>query len=220
MYNGIIFDKDGTLITIDRLWSTVYRNALKQLAEQFEMTVNLEDSYRQIGIEGEKVTEESIAAIGTVSEVLKGVVGDCFDMDYREVLMAFEALVLKEVKENLNLVEWIHEDIPEMLQMLKKKDIKMAVVTADSMENTLIMLEHLEASQYFTFIGSGDDMDRSPKPSPDQGHVFLEDHQLAKEKVLMVGDSQYDALFAERLGVPFFRISEGKDIQRLAVKVR
>lgn len=80
--------------------------------------------------------------------------------------------------------------------------------------HTEYMLKAFELYHHFDYIGCGDDP-LSPKPAIDHGLAFVDKFQLFTHEMLMVGDSVYDAMFAERLNMGFKEIRSTDDLEKL-----
>ncbi|SHH33640.1 HAD family hydrolase [Clostridium grantii] len=224
MYNAVIFDKDGTLMNTDKLWNKVYREAIAILAENYGLDLDFDKVMLSIGIIDDNLKKDSLASIGSVKEVLDEIIKsysldiDNSSMEY--MLESFEKTINEKVKENIKYVELLHTDILHMLKYLVKNQIVIGLVTTDSKKNTMGMLEYLGLKDYFYYIGCGDDLELKSKPEVDHGIHFMKDLSLSPSSVLMVGDSSYDELFAEKLGVDFHKITIEEDIYDLYCKLK
>ena len=218
MFKAVIFDKDGTLITIDKLWSKVYREATKKFFQQNKIGVDIEEAMISIGINGDNIENGSVSSIGSIQEVLRTVLNSPLNaekLSEEALINEYEALITQKVKENQQYIELIHEDVPSILKKLRDKKVKIGLITTDSRDNTVFMLEYLGIENYFDYIGCGDDEHLKAKPSRDHGRFFMNFANLKPSHVLMVGDSRYDELFAEKLGFDFIKINHRRDVQRL-----
>ena len=200
-YDAIIFDKDGTLFEVDRLWNKAYKYAILQQLESmpaFDIDL-LNTLYQKLGIVGEALAANSLAAMGSVTEVFK-VICECFTFlgERPQAIQFFEAHVTEGVQQYIEEVRWLDREIPHLLTELKKLKKPIALITTDSRINTMIMLAQYSVMTFFDYIGCGDDV-LPCKPQMHQGKAFLDKYKMNGKKIAMVGDSLYDAQFAKSL---------------------
>ena len=187
MYEVILFDLDGTLLdTLDDLHVSV--NAA--LAEF---------SYPK------RTREEVRAFVGNgIAKLIERAIG-AKTPNFDEVLQAFKTHYF----ENCMVQTKPYAGIIELLQTLKKKDIKAAVVSnkADAAVQTL-------AKAYFgdlLCMSVGEDEARGirKKPAPDTLLQVLQTLGIDKEKTVYVGDSEVDIQTAQNAGVPCISVTWG-----------
>lgn len=212
---GVIFDKDGTLLEVEQFWRAVYQYAISEFLEtDAEQKIKI---FEKIGINENGLVRDSLAVMGSVKEIwvaLKAVM----DAPIKS-LENFETLVKEGVHRYISLVSFMSPSVPTFLDALKNQGIYLALVTTDSRANTEYMLKTFEIYHHFDYIGCGDDP-LSPKPAIDHGLAFVDKYQLLTHEMLMVGDSVYDAMFAERLNMGFTEIRNAEDFEALKNKER
>lgn len=202
---GIIFDKDGTLLEVEQFWCAVYQDAINTFLETD--AEKKRKIHEKIGIVENGLLRDSLAVMGSVKEIwmaLKSMMDTPIN-----ALDVFERLVKEAVHRYISLVSFLSPSVPTLLETLKKQGVYLALITTDSRANTEFMLETFKICHHFDYIGCGDDP-LSPKPAIDHGLAFVDKYQLLTHEMLMVGDSVYDAMFAERLNMGFKEI-DGQD---------
>ena len=94
----------------------------------------------------------------------------------------------------------LYPGIKELLDYLKTKDVLLAVFTGKGRQASLITLEELNIINYFDLIVTGDDVGNH-KPSSEGIMKFVNEHNLKKDEVLMIGDSVADVLASKEAGI-------------------
>jgi HAD superfamily hydrolase (TIGR01549 family) len=174
MLKGIIFDIDGTLTSTNELIFKSFNHiAIKYLGRTF-------------------TDKEIIALFGPTEDViLKEWCGKNFEaakMDY----YAF----YKSHHQMANL----YPGVKELLDYLKAKSVLLAVFTGKGRQASLITLEELDIINYFDLIVTGDDV-ANHKPSSEGILKFVNEYNLKKEEVLMIGDSVADVKASMEAGI-------------------
>ena len=102
----------------------------------------------------------------------------------------------------------IYPGVVDALRVLRRRNIRLAVVTNKPEAFTLPLLERTGLTAYFDTVVSGDTL---PVKKPDPAMVLLACERLgvAPDEALMVGDSANDALSAQGAGMPVLLVSYG-----------
>ncbi|MCK9259704.1 MAG: phosphoglycolate phosphatase [Azoarcus sp.] len=102
----------------------------------------------------------------------------------------------------------IYPGVIEVLDELRERRLKLAVVTNKAGDFTLPLLERMGLTGYFDAVVSGDTL---PVKKPDPAVLLhtCELLQVEAGEALMIGDSQNDALAARRAGMPVLLVSYG-----------
>ncbi|MDZ7623389.1 MAG: HAD family hydrolase [Ignavibacteriaceae bacterium] len=94
----------------------------------------------------------------------------------------------------------LYEGIKEILHHLKSKDYPIGIFTGKGREASIITLNKLGVDHYFDLIVTGDDVENH-KPSPEGILKFLNHFKLNPERVLMIGDSVSDVIASKEAGI-------------------
>ncbi len=174
MFKGIIFDIDGTLTSTNELIFKSFNHiAIKYLDRTF-------------------TDEEIIALFGPTEDViLKEWCGKNFEAAKKDYY---------EFYKSHHHIAKLYPGIKELLDYLKTKGVLLAVFTGKGRQASLITLEVLCIENYFNIIVTGDDV-VNHKPASDGIMKFVNEYNLIKEEVLMIGDSDADVNASKEAGI-------------------
>jgi phosphoglycolate phosphatase len=199
LLRGIIFDLDGTLISLHVDGAAFRREIAQELSRGgFRMDLIEANSH---GLYVQDILDRAR------SQIDEGVV----KADYRDVrVRTFQALDALEV-------EWIRhshllpgaEAILSRLSGEGKVPITLALLTNSGRPATKYALEELRLSRYFKRSFTRDDVP-AMKPRPDGITAALKELGLDKSEVLYVGDSPTDIMATRGAGVRIASVATGK----------
>lgn len=174
IFDGIIFDIDGTLTSTNELIFESFRYVAKKYFQK------------------NPTDEEIISLFGPPEDaILRDWSGDMYDTirkDYYDFYLS-----------NHNMAA-LYPGIKEILDHIKSKDIPLSIYTGKGRTAAGITLKELSIDKYFDLIVTGEDV-KVHKPSAEGINMFLEKFSLKKENVLMIGDSVSDIKASRRAGV-------------------
>lgn len=171
-YKLVIFDLDGTLL--DTL--TDLANAANQTLAQWNFPQHAISDYRYfIGNGVHKLIERALPSDQRFPEMILHVV-DRFKLNYVKTQTAHTKP---------------YEGIPEVLEFLSGRSIKMAVASNKYHQASLEVVAHYFGNQYFDIVlGQRDGVE--PKPNPQIVHDILSFTGCSANQTLFVGDSGVD----------------------------
>ena len=200
-----VFDKDGTLVEFDRLWTGKLQRAVAAVMVQAAGIPGLEVAlYQTLGVDhvSGKVIAESPLAVATLARC--GMV--CATVLYQHGLPWHRAETLADqvfmplitappVRADLAPIG----DLPALFNRLKRAGLKLAICTSDDRLASQAGLDLLGISHLFDEMVCGDDPFPS-KPAPD-GLLHLARHfGVDPRRMLMAGDSAGDMLAGRNAG--------------------
>ena len=174
IFEGIIFDIDGTLTSTNELIFESFRYVAKKYFQK------------------SPTDEEIISLFGPPEDViLRNWSGDMYDTirkDYYDFYIR-----------NHHMAE-LYPGIKEILDSLKCNGIPLSIYTGKGRTAAFITLKELGIEKYFDLIVTGEDV-KEHKPSAEGIIMFLNKFNLPPEKVLMIGDSVSDIKASRDAGV-------------------
>lgn len=187
MKKAVIFDFDYTLgdSTGGIVKSAMY--ALKNLGEQ------------------EKTEKEIINTIGlSLEETYKALSGK----DEKEKQKLFKKYFIEKADEVMVASTRLYDDTIFVLESLKQKGIKTAIVTTKLNSRIQSILKKFNISHLVDVIVGVENVE-NVKPHPEGLFLALKELKLEKEEVLYVGDSFVDAKASENAGIDFIGVLTG-----------
>lgn len=194
MVSGLIFDVDGTLVTLKVDREKLHSRTVSELKQMGFDTSAVEGNHRY--------TQDMIDWARS-------------EIDAGRVSLDFQA-VRKNLNKALDELEfgWNAEakSIPgarEVLAQLKFSSMKLATLTNSGRAPSDWILNTHRLSPYFDFTLSRDEVD-AMKPRPDGMLKAISMMGLPKEELLYVGDSVIDVLAAKAAGLQVVSVVTGR----------
>jgi HAD superfamily hydrolase (TIGR01549 family) len=174
MFKGILFDIDGTLTSTNELIFSSFNYITKKYLNKT------------------LTNEEIIGLFGpTEDEILQ----EWFNDNYEEIKKDYYDFYLK----NHQLAD-LYPGIKDLLDFIKSKRVYLGVYTGKGKRAAVITLKEYSIYDYFDMIITGDDLQK--RKSSGEGILnFMNRFSLAKENILMIGDSPADVKAAKAAGV-------------------
>ena len=196
---GIIFDKDGTLFDIQRSWSEWANVFVTKFSKKHDLEITKLAEAINFDLASCKFLRESIFVHGSVEEVVD------------EISRLFPRITKNAIHsglfENSSDAKQIPlTDLHKLFSTLNT--ITFGLVTNDSEDNAINHLKQHNLTQYFDMI-IGYDSGFGSKPESGQLEAFLRKTNLLPQEVLMIGDSVYDLVAANKIGMPCLGVLSG-----------
>ena len=171
-----IFDLDGTLIGAPMTFTEIKEKLREKLLE--------------IGI-----SQEIIGDLTPMYESLFRIAKET-GKDVNELKKLLEELEVKRVHES-----FLFEGTKDVLEFLKTKGIKLAIMTRNCRSATLKALKMHEIEEYFELILTRDDLPWN-EVKPNEMHIkrILEHFKVPPTKAMVIGDHGYDIIPAKKVG--------------------
>lgn len=201
--DAIIFDKDGTLIDFDAFWVSLSVAALKDILKEFGQGETLiGEILEAFGVHDGVTDVNGILCKGTYAQMAQ-IIQDIMAQHGCEAAFAqVEETMHQAYKRNAPAgeVKPTCPNIRDVLLTLKGRNKRLAVVTTDNREITLLCLEKLGIADLFDRIYTDDGI-LPVKPNPHCALDFCDLAGAAKENTVMVGDTMTDIRFARNAGI-------------------
>jgi pyrophosphatase PpaX len=174
MIKLVIFDFDGVLIDSKELIKYAFEESYKRVLKNNDVPP-VTRFFEYMGESLKKILEK----LDLPSEI-----ADCF----------------REISErNIDKIK-LYPGTKEVLLTLKSLNINIVLVTGKDYYRTEKILHHFDCYNFFDFIVTPDILWNS-KPDPEGILFLLSQYGFHQDEVMMVGDSYFDILAANRAGV-------------------
>lgn len=210
--DAVIFDKDGTLMDFDAFWVAVCTKATERFLQSVDRAdIPLQTLLEAFGVQDGVADVDGVLCKGTYAQmgeimhrILRGHGCDlaCDEITARMVEIYADCT-------DAGVIQPTCSRLPEVLGELKRRGKKLAVVTTDNEDTTKKCLEALHVAQLFDRIYT-DDGEMSLKPHPCCAEDFSWLTGVDTERMVMVGDTVTDALFAENVGMPMVALAQNE----------
>ncbi len=194
MIRGILFDKDGTLLDLERTWIPPYRKAAEYIAGLAQKPA-LADRLMAVGgydPDMRQWTTDSVLASGSNDDVVRTwerELGFGLTREKQEHIRSqFFLSSVQPVPITDNLHRLIHE--------IKSFGVILGVATMDDESSARAMLRTFDLHHAFEFV-CGADSGYGVKPDPGMVQAFCERCSLRQGEVMVVGDSLKDLQMAK-----------------------
>lgn len=218
--DGIIFDKDGTLIDFDAFWLNVSIEAISEvLNRSFCPDVPVADILEPFGVHNGVTSIEGVVCKGTYAQMGEIVYHVLKERGCTLDLPDMIKLVTDMYVKNADAGEILPtcENLKETLQTLKNQGKKLAVVTTDNEQMTRKCLDALGVTELFDWIYTDDGV-LPTKPNPACAEDFCRRFSLNKENVLMVGDTMTDVAFSQNAGLAMIGVAKTEENKAILQK--
>lgn len=202
---GIVFDKDGTLIDFHATWGPILRKAVNHLIEPFNEKTTISDAiFRTLGVDQVSMRAGdgpySISTFDKIGTVVATVLYQ-HGMTWTQAEQRVEE-IFKVAAQTPPALDQLTPttDLPKLFDALQANGIKVGLATADNRHGTLDTLEKLQCYSESVFIACGDDSGLPPKPDPALLDAISSHWGTTTNRIAMVGDTIGDVHMARRAG--------------------
>lgn len=201
---GILFDKDGTLIELHSLWSAWFEMVCDEVDhQQPNVLYSKKELSDAVGLDLSKkrISHRGPLAIGTMQDIA---IIMAFHLYQKKVPWNEAVQVIRnsiaEVHENINWKKLLQplQGLEAFLINASESGVKMGVVTSD---DTDIAEEHLDLMNIHHFFHSimGSDQIELPKPFPQIGKKVCKEMNVNPNEVIVIGDTNGDMNLGKNL---------------------
>lgn len=184
---GLLFDKDGTLIDVDRTWIPIYRIILRQLFSVDEKGADRLMEKAGYDPVTQRMRAGSVMAGGTTPQLVdiwwEGAPAEVRAEKCRMLDNDFTDLVEQRLSPLMPL--------QPLMQTLRGGGYRLGVATNDSFVSATRHIGLLGLDSHFEAIITSDTVPR-PKPSGDMIKAFAEKTGLRPSEIAMIGDNSHD----------------------------
>lgn len=187
-YQGIVFDKDGTLLDFNKTWLPIYRIAADEYANGD--TDLAEHLLNQHGFDSatQRFLGGSLLAAGNNDEIAEAW---SIQLNRQHEVGGMSVRLNQIFSEEGNRRATAVNLLEPTLATLKLAGIKLGVATADSYQGIINTLEHFNVLEKFDFL-AGYDSGYGKKPGGGMVTEFCRQQELNPASVVVVGDNSHD----------------------------
>ena len=195
-YQGIVFDKDGTLLDFNRTWLPIYRYAAEEFARGDDDLANRLLSQHGFDSGANRFAGGSLLAAGNNQQIADAWAEQIGRPD--EV-----AAISSRLHEIFHQQGAVHATpvnlLADTLRQLKQPGRKLGVATADSHQGIINTLQSFDVLHEFDFL-AGFDSGHGVKPEAGMVLAFCEQTGLSAGTVVVVGDNRHDIEMGRNAG--------------------
>jgi len=195
-YQGIVFDKDGTLLDFNKTWLPIYLYAAQEFAEgNNQLADRLLTQHGFTAAQG-RFIGGSLLAAGNNRQIAEAWAIQIGKTDQVEAI----SRRLNEIFHDLGSEHATAVDgLTDTLTQLKQAGHKLGVATADSHQGIINTLQAFNVLGQFDFL-AGYDSGHGIKPEAGMVLAFCDEMGLAVETVVVVGDNRHDIEMGRNAG--------------------
>lgn len=193
----VLFDKDGTFIDLHYFWGKMTELRCLEIIKRF----NLDESYISdlclyLGYDKKegKMLPDGITALYSRQTIIQIFKKDLekFDVFLSEIELAQIFDYVSEIFYE-NMFEYVKpiKSAIDFIEKLYLKDVKLGVVTSDSVESTKLTLKHFNWEKYFS-IAIGRECSSDTKESGALTKIALDKLNANPKTTIMIGDAPMD----------------------------
>lgn len=194
MTRVILFDKDGTLLNYQKIWTPYAKRVIQAFAEEFDRHDIKDELAYELGLIDGEIAANSILASGT---------GEMIQNHFEKYESGAAAWMrqhyedsLKEILDSMELIEGSRE----VLEQFQSDGFENVIVTSDSRQSTEYFVEKFDLGPLIKDIVAGDD---SPYHKPDIRMLdpLMERQGYTLQDMIMVGDNRSDTMLGQKEGL-------------------
>ena len=202
----VILDKDGTFVDLHFFWGKLTELRAQAIINKYKLSQNLLPSlclYLGYNLNRKRMEEDGITALYSRPKIINIFCSDLHKIGLKVSENDIEN-IFNEVSNQFNCyIERYIKPIPEaidFIKQLKKSNIKLGVVTSDSVEATNLTLQYLNLDKTFSSI-IGRESCKYKKESGKPTEIALKELNANPKTTVMIGDAPMDYLAAKNAGI-------------------
>jgi phosphoglycolate phosphatase len=187
-YQGIVFDKDGTLLDFNKTWLPIYKIAALKISDN---DIRLADellSQHGFNPDIQRFKGGSLLAAGNNLEIAEAWAKQCDKVDQTE---KFSDELNQIFQEQGSIQSTAVHQLSPTLETLKSMGLVLGVATADSYQGILNTLSAFNVLEQFDFL-AGFDSGYGVKPGGGMVEAFCRKTEISPEKTIVIGDNSHD----------------------------
>ena len=202
----VIFDKDGTFIDLHYFWGKMTELRAQEIIKKFNIT---EKFFNKLCLclgydtSSGKMLPDGITAMYSRSKIIEIFKENLLEFGIRTTEKELEK-IFDDVSNNFykNIHEYTKPIEPaiEFIKKLYSNNIKLGIVTSDSIESTKLTLKHFNWEYIFKSV-IGRESSPHTKESGEPTKLALQKLNAKPENTIMIGDAPMDYISAKNAGI-------------------
>ena len=202
--SGVLFDKDGTLVSFEKTWGPTIGAVIATLAKGDAGKLAAQAAVLQFSIEDETFLPTSPVIAGSTMQL---------GFNWARALGRTDFFTLKAEIDELTAVESLRALTPigapaEVIAELRGLGLSIGLATNDSEASARRQLAKLGLAEAIDFV-AGYDSGHGSKPDPGMVHAFAKRIGARAAQVVMVGDTRHDLDAARAAGALAIAVLSG-----------
>lgn len=202
----VLFDKDGTIQDLHTYWGEIIKTRSQFLIEKFQLETSFFEKiclWMGYDLKQKKLLEKGPVGILSREEIIEKLVLNFENEKIKTSKMEISGFfdeIHKKFLEKMDDYVKILPGIKNLMINLKKKSIKIAIVTADTVDNAKKCMRLLGLDNYVDqYIGR--DHSLLPKTSGEHAKIALRLLNSKNENTVCFGDAPMDLIMSKNSGL-------------------
>lgn len=202
----VLFDKDGTFIDLHYFWGKMTEMRASAVIKEFNLNKNSFEklcSFLGYDIYSKKMEPDGITALYSrvkIIEIFRGKLEELgIDVSVEKITEIFDS-VSQEFYKNINEYTRPIEDAIIFIKELRQMDVKIGIVTSDSVESTKLTVKKFNWEDLFDVI-IGRESSKDTKESGIPTKMALNSLDANPDTTIMIGDAPMDSISAKNAGI-------------------
>ncbi len=184
---GILFDKDGTLIDVEKTHGPSSVEVVNALASGNEVTRRALAAAIELDLETARFGPTSIVIAGTADDIARAFGQHLSDSNHETLKLTIERLYDDVTVKHVSPFDDLNETIATLVEF----GLPLGIATNDTLESANRHIDALGHRNAFGFL-AGYNSGHGPKPGPGMVLAFADYLGCQPHEVMMVGDSLHD----------------------------
>lgn len=202
----VFFDKDGTFVDLHYFWGKMTELRVKEIIKIYSLNADLlYDLCLCLGfdIRKQKMLSNGITALYSRVKVIELFLEDLkkigINATNEELAQIFDEVSQKFYK-NIDAYITPIKSAINLIHLLKENNIKLGIITADSIESTTLTLKKLNLENVFDIVFARESC-TDTKESGLPAKLALKELNSKPQHTVMIGDTPSDNLCAKNAGI-------------------